>query len=311
MRRTLAAVCAVVVLGGAGGCGTAESRSASDGPDTGRTRLADLTELTELTDAQQATVDRAQERLIKQCMAGRGFWYGEARQLTGDELKTPGYVLDDPRWARKHGYGGRIQRAMDRERHADPNVAYYRKLSRERQLRWSDALYGGPGAGTVEARLPGGGTVSTATEGCNAEALRELYGDLKTWFPAEKTAAGLRALYEPRIKRDKRFVAAVHSWARCMRDKGHRYRGPAALRDQLPTLTRGLSDGRAHAVEVGLAVDEAACARSSGLARTARDLEDRFRGELAEGRYREQVGTHLRLQHRALAKAEDVLGTSA
>ena len=88
-------------------------------------------------------------------------------QPTGDELHTPGYVHDDPRWAREHGYGGRIQRAQDRARTADPDIAYYRKLSPERRLRWGDALFGGPGAETVEARPPDGGTVSMAAEGCN------------------------------------------------------------------------------------------------------------------------------------------------
>lgn len=297
IRGALVAVCAAVALGAAG-CGTA-----SGGP--GRARLA------ELTDVQQITVARAQEQLTKRCMADRGFWYGVAEQPTGDELHAPGYVLDDPRWAREHGYGGRIQRAQDMARTADPNIAYYRKLSPERRLRWSDALFGGPEAATVEARMPGGSTVSMAAEGCNAEALRTLYGDLGTWFRAEKTVSGLSALYEPRIKRDKSFVAAVDSWARCMRDKGHRYPDPAALRERIPKLTRGLSDARAHAVEVRLAVAEAACARSSGLGRTSRALEARYREELAEGRYREQVGTHLRLQHEALAKAEDVLGDAS
>ncbi|MFE0257826.1 hypothetical protein [Streptomyces sp. NPDC059010] len=119
---------------GAAGCGTA-SGTVSGGP--GRAQLA------ELSDAQQITVARAQEQLTKQCMADRGFWYRVAVQPTGDELHVPGYVLDDPRWAREHGYGGRIQRAQERARTADPDVAYYRTLSPERRLRWSDALFGG------------------------------------------------------------------------------------------------------------------------------------------------------------------------
>ncbi|MFF3490078.1 hypothetical protein ACFYWS_01895 [Streptomyces sp. NPDC002795] len=266
---------------------------------------------TELSDAQRAKVAHAQELLTQQCMAGRGFRYGVAKPPTADELRTPGYVLDDPRWAREYGYGGQLQRERNSARKADPNVARYRTLSRDGQLRWNNALFGGPESGTVEARTPGGGTVSMATGGCNAEALRALYGDLGTWFAADKTVSGLGSLYEPRIKRSKRFVSAVDSWSRCMRDKGHRYTNPTSLRERVPALTHGLNDPRAHAVEVRLATAEAACARDSGLGRIARALERTYRGEYAAGRYREPYATRVRLQHKALAKAERVLASSS
>lgn len=298
MRKKLAtlALCAAAALA-VTGCGGSEAEPARD-PHAG---------LAGLTDAQQAKVDRAEERLIKKCMEERGFRYGLERQPTADERRSPGYVLDDLRWAREHGYGGRIQRTWDRARQHSPNIAYYRELPPKERLRWSDALYGAPDSASLSADLPAGGTVSIATEGCNAEALRGLYGDLKTWFRVDKTADNLSALYEPRIKQNKHFTAAVKSWSQCMSGKGHTYPDPPALRSRLPALTKGLNDTRAHAVEVRLAVAEAECARTSGLGKTARALEDTYRTELGEGRYRDLLRTHHRLQHTALARTEDVL----
>ncbi|MEB8336057.1 hypothetical protein [Streptomyces endophyticus] len=298
----LVAMCTALAVA-ATGCGSSDSHA--DRPK--HTELGGPDRVAELSDAQLAEVSHAQELLTKHCMADRGFRYGVAKQPTADELRTPGYVLDDPRWAREYGYGGQLEREQDRARKADPNVAHYRTLSRDGQLRWSNALFGGPESGTVEARTPGGGTVSMATGGCNAEALRALYGDLRTWFTADKTVSGLGALYEPRIKRNKRFATAVDSWSVCMNRQGHRYADPASLRERVPTLTHGVSHRRAHAVEVRLATAEATCARSSGLGNIARGLERTYRAEYAAGRFREPFETRVRLQHKALAKAERVL----
>ncbi|MET8468149.1 hypothetical protein ABZY90_16400 [Streptomyces sp. NPDC006422] len=296
----LVAVVAALAVTATGCARTAESH------DT-RQRRTEQVARTELDDAQRATVAHARELLTQRCMKDRGFPYGVAERLKADELRTPGYVLDDERWARAYGYGGGLERERERARKKDPNIAHYRKLSREGRLRWSNALFGGPESGTVEARAPGGGTVSMATGGCNAEALRALYGDLGTWFTADKTVAGLGSLYEPRIKRNKRFTAAVDAWSSCMRDKGHRFADPTTLHERVPGLTHGLSDRRAHAVEVRLATAEAECAHHSGLGAVARALERTYRAEYAAGRYREAFETRTRLQREALAKARDVL----
>ncbi|MGW0683906.1 hypothetical protein ACWD2L_11160 [Streptomyces sp. NPDC002754] len=302
---SLVAMCAALAVA-VTGCGS--------GGDDGRPERTEIDrpgKVTELSDAQQAEVTYAQELLTKRCMAGRGFGYGVAEPPSGDELRSPGYVLDDPRWAREYGYGGQLEREQERARKADPDVAHYRTLSRDGQLRRNNALFGGPESGTVEARTPGGGTVSMATGGCRAEALRALYGDLKTWFTADKTVSGLGALYEPRIKRNKSFAAAVDSWSTCMERKGHRYANPTSLHERIPTLTHGKSDRRAQAVEVRLATAEAACARSSRLGPIARALERTYRAEYAAGRYREPFETRVRLRHKALAKAERVLAGAA
>ncbi|WP_217213101.1 hypothetical protein [Streptomyces sp. AC550_RSS872] len=127
--------------------------------------------------------------------------------------------------------------------------------------------------------LPAGGTISTTSTGCLAEAKGNLYGDTATWFRVNKIATSLTPLYVPHLVKDPRFVKAVEAWSRCMREAGHAYASPDEIREDRHALTQGRSAARAHAAEVQLAVTEATCAVKTSLGKTARALERKYRAK--------------------------------
>ncbi|MFF6785370.1 hypothetical protein [Streptomyces sp. NPDC012510] len=319
MKRTFALACAgamVVAIASAGCAGggsgdrgrRADSGSARSGTADAASGTANIGR--ELTDAEQILVQRAEAQLVKKCMEGKGFKYWARTALTVDDLKGGGYVLTDPVWAGKHGYGSRRADRLQDVQRDDPNHAYANALPEPERIRYSKALEGGPSSGMLTAELPAGGTVRTPRESCQTEAKSRLYGDFETWFRAEKTATNLSPLYVPALIADGRFVRAVEQWSICMREAGHDYADPPAVRDQLPALTKGLPAKKAFAVEVGLAVAEATCATGTPLAETARELDAEYRDKKL-GRYATDIATYRRMALAALERAEDITGTTA
>ncbi|MEV0116730.1 hypothetical protein AB0H77_26375 [Streptomyces sp. NPDC050844] len=305
MRRIVArlgAVSAALVVLAA--CGGPQGSQGSQGSQHGG---APAGRLERLTATQEAKLDRAEELLIQRCMKRQNLTYWPDRLRTPDERKNVRLVLDDTRWARTYGYGGELHRRTQQERKKDPNSAYQRGLSEHGQQRWDRAFFGDEDSRSVSAPVPTGGRVSTSLDGCLAQGQDILYGGLPRWFRVSKVAENLTGLYADDLKRDRRFRDAVHKWSRCMRGEGHDYATPEKIRDRLPELNERLSPDRAHAAEVRLAVAEAQCARSSELGRTARELERKYRDKAIGTRYRADVDTYLRLQHRALTTADTVL----
>jgi hypothetical protein len=309
MKRALLATCvAAAVVVTVVGCTTASAGpvSEADAAHAARTR-ADAGETGRpITDAEQVLVDHARELLIEECMADEGFRYWPVTVVSVEDRQGSGYVLDDVAWAREHGYGsGRRDRIAAIQRN-DPNHAYANALPEEERLRYSDALDGDPSAGMLTAELPMGGAVQIPADGCPARAKGELYGDFADWFQAEKVATNLVGLYADDLVADERFETALAAWSECMRERGHDYSGPPAIREDLPRLIEGLSATKARAVERELAVAEAVCAtRETSLVSTTRDLESEYRGRLRE--YRDDVVTYQRLQHAAVERAREIL----
>lgn len=307
MGRTLALKCvATLVIGAAAtGCGaaaTAESPGISASRRAGESR--------ELSDAEQILVQRAEQELVKECMEDAGFTYWVGPLPTVDELKGGGYVLTDPDWAKRHGYGSRLQQKLQDNQRNDPNHAYANALPQEEGVRYDKALAGRPSDGMLTAELPGGGTVRTPAESCQVDAKEQLYGDFETWFRAEKTATNLNSLYVPALLKDERFTSALTEWATCMREAGHSYADPPEIRAKLPGLTEGLSPEKAYATEVDLAVAEATCAVETNLADTAHELESEYREKELKG-YGEEVAAYERMSLAALARAEEITGSTA
>lgn len=299
MRRSmLAPVGAVVVLATVSALGLYESDS-KGGPES----------LHELTTSEQIQIEQAELLLIKKCMAGHGFRYWVDPPVNAEDRYVFGFVIDDVVWARRHGYGGLIQRDIELAKKNDPNLTYRAGLSTTEQRRYTAALGGSPSVGMLSVEIPSGGTIRTPRGGCQAEAQEDLYGDRETWFRVENIVTNLTPLYVPDLIQDGRFIVALTEWASCMSRRGHLYGSPDEVRSELPQLTGGLSPAEAHTVEVELAVAEAICARESALADTARALEIEY-GEEVRGRYAEEVATYRRMQHTALAVAREILISS-
>lgn len=259
----------------------------------------------DLTDAEEVLVEHAESILVKKCMEGEGFRYWVAPMAGVAERQGNGYVLDDVNWARAYGYGGEFEKKAERARLADPNAAYANALPKADLVRYTKTLDGDLSKGELSVDLPSGGTVSTTSTGCLAEAKGKLYGDTASWFRVNKIATSLTPLYVPHLVKDQRFVKAVEAWSRCMRKAGHAYASPGEIREERHALTQGMSAARAHAAEVQLAVTEATCAVKTSLGKTARALEREYRAKKLQ-RYSEDIAAYQRMRLAALARAESI-----
>jgi hypothetical protein len=297
--------CAAALLVGAAtsGCTTESAVDPSGNhasPGSGETR--------ELTDTEKILVQRAEQTLIKKCMGDAGFKYRTGPLPTVDELKGGGFVLTDPDWAKRNGYGSRLQQKLQETQRDDPNHAYLNALPQQERARYSRTLEGGPSSVLLTAELPGGGTVQTPREGCQAKAKEQLYGDFETWFQAEKTATNLTPLYVSDLLDDKRFVNALASWSACMRRSGHAYADPPEIRRKLPEITKSLSADKAFTVEVELATAEATCATTTPLSDIAQTLDEEYRAPVLQ-RYSDDIADHQHMSLAALARAEEITGS--
>ncbi|MFH9070501.1 hypothetical protein [Streptomyces alboflavus] len=292
---------AVLLVAALAACGSgADAPAARGGRDDAPRRLSD-TERYRLAHAEQA--------LIAACMAERGQPYRVWLPLSVAEGRPVGPILDDPRWAREHGYGSRIEAKLTKAKRANPNLAHLKSLTGARRTAYLTALTGGAGAPEMKVTLPTGATITNKLGGCSAYAEKRLYGDRRTWFVAEKTASNLTPLYASKLARVPAYRAAVASWSRCVRTHGYTLASPAAARDRLRTRIPKLPADARFAAEVRLAVAEARCARETRLRQTGQQAEDALRDELPQ-RIQRELRTHSRLQRAALDRARDVVGTS-
>jgi hypothetical protein len=249
----------------------------------------------------ERTLYLAEQTLIKECMERHGHRYWIEAPPPRDLSDRFPLVVDDPAWARTHGYGTDLRRRREAEARADPNRAYFRSASAATRTALVRDL-NGPRPQGLSARLPNGVRVTHSDRGCQAAAQRTLYGDLRAWFRATRVTGALAGLRLGLVTGDKRYKAAVGPWARCMRDRGHPYPDPARSRAAATRQDRPLP----HAAEVRLASAEADCAVSSGLSKVARSLNTEYRAELGR-RHPRETADLARLRREALPRARAIL----
>lgn len=264
----------------------------------------------DLTPAEELRISDAEQRLIQRCMDRLGFSYWEWHPLTLEESRPLGYVQDDVAWALEHGYGSRIDRKATWARIHNPNLGYSRTLPKDRGRAYSEALDGGPDAPVLTAEIPGGGAIQRRAGGCFGEAQEQLYGDLRTWFRADKIADNLRPLLVPRMLRDRRFQQALRRWSACMHRAGHPYANPGEAREAAQKRARertGAAFEQAFKSETEIAVVDATCAREASLRSVGRARQAHYVEQLT-AEYGDELATHRRLQWEALARAKAIVG---
>jgi hypothetical protein len=284
----------LAVATGVSGCTSAtadqESRGASGATGVAETSTAD-----------KEVLHNAEEVLTRDCMKRRGFTYYVSPAVPRTDDRDFPYVLDDPDWAGRHGYGSDLQEEVTRLRESDPNLRYLRTLTPQRRVAAGNALHG-VGPGYVEAQLPTGGTVRHYTDGCSAEAWKTLYTDIGAWYRAEKVSGNLDAVRRSLVVADPAVIDRIPSWAACMRSHGQPFGTPEAARATLP---RGRTKD-ARQVEISRAVAEATCARSSGLSTTVKKA-DQVAADALDSQYRSVIQELSRIRQIAVPRAERVL----
>jgi hypothetical protein len=285
--------------------------SSCDSPPKGPDAARQTGKVRALTDAEQLRISDAEQHLIKRCMNRQGFQFWEAERLSLEESRTIGYVDDNVDWARRHGYGSRIEAKMEQARKTNSNVAYRKSLSTERRAAYDIALDGGPDAPVISAKIPGGGTIQKRVGGCVLRAETQLYGDVATRFRADKISMNLRPLYVPQVMRDKTFTAALKAWSRCMKQAGHPYPSPEAARQAARRqAAQGVPPDKAFEAERKLAVADATCTRNTSL-RAIGNAREAFYVNKLRDRYGEALDTSWRIRREALSRAMTIVGPRA
>ncbi|WP_405064365.1 hypothetical protein OG474_22670 [Kribbella sp. NBC_01505] len=238
---------------------------------------------------QVAVLERAEDVLIQRCMERAGFRYSIVPRVVDPVPFHFSYVVDDIRWADKHGYGTALRRQiMEKE---DPNQRYFGSLPTDEQQAAATALNGTEPTGLM-ATLPGGQVVQHSDTGCQSEAQRELYGDLPAWYASTKLVENLIGHRYGLVVGNARFQAAIPAWSLCMRDRGYRFVSPEeAHASELSSIA-----------EVRRAGAEARCAVETGLGALARELDTTYDAGLRE-QHRGVLSARADLQRRALPKA--------
>ncbi|MEV5177852.1 hypothetical protein AB0L10_44200 [Streptomyces flaveolus] len=251
-----------------------------------------------LTEEEKDLLHEAEETLTRSCMASRGFrtWVVPRRPVPEDH--TFPYVVDDVEWASKHGYGSDILARRAEVRGSDPNRQYFAALTPKERQRALDALHGERTGRRISARSPNGMTVSRVDGGCAADAQKELYGDLATWFRVLTVTDALETLRSSMTTGDAEFARSVKDWSVCMRARGLPYKTPQEARGAFLNPDRRIS----RKSEVRAAVTEARCAATSGLSRTVHRLDAQHDKRLRD-QYADEVRTRLRLENEALPRA--------
>ncbi|NEA97819.1 hypothetical protein [Streptomyces sp. SID13726] len=292
-RRTLLLLTAALLTATLAGCADGTSSPATARGTAAADRRVPA-------DPEQA-LHLAEQLLIKKCMEKQGYKYWVEEQPSKDGVSRFPYVVDDPAWAARHGYGTDLYRARQQEVRRDPNQRYFRSMPADRAPALVSALNGARPTG-LSARLPGGMKVTHSDQGCASEAQRTLYEDLPAWFRATRITDSLGGMRVGMVLGDKRYRAAAKSWARCMKAEGYSYPGPAEARAAATRPDRPWP----HAKEVRLASAEADCAGSTGLASVARSLDTEYRAEL-RSRYPGPTADLDRLKREALPRARSVI----
>lgn len=294
-RRSTAAAVTGLILLLATGC--------SDGPaaDGGPRAAGTSTTARQATAQQRSLLYDAEQELQRRCMKAAGFRFWAVPEDPLPEARDFPYVIDDPKWAKRYGYGSVFEARVKRLRAEDPNQVYLRGLPDDRRRAAIAALNGTRREG-LRAELPGGAVIGHSATGCRAKAWRTLYGDLSAWYTASTLVNNLSALTQQRVTAHPDFTRASEKWSSCMRAHGLRYRNPAQARTEF----LGHGGGRDTDREVRVAVQEARCARSSGLSSVAQRLERRLGRELRQ-EHRAEVDRVERLRADALPRARTLL----
>lgn len=86
----------------------------------------------------------------------------------------------------------------------DPNIRYLEGLSESDQLAYRQAMFGDTDESKVQATVEGV-TTQLSTNGCLADARKQLYGDLEAWYRPHVIAGNIDSLAHRDVLADPRY----------------------------------------------------------------------------------------------------------
>jgi hypothetical protein len=273
--------------------------------------------LPELSEPDARAIWEAQRKLIRGCMLAKGinFTYpawevGQAREAyTTRDLavsSTAKKAFANPTWARGHGYGFDAKAFS-----AAQNVPATQKVPQPGgggvlDAKADAALYGtGPGE-TLEL-AKGLGQVTYPTTGCQAEATRRLYGDLKQFYMLRDTRTQVSNL-NSQVASAPAVSASLVKWRACMSSRGFAsFRGQSDAFGKVYTAYLS-HQSNARELELSIAPADAACTVSSGYGEAFTATEENLASS-ARRTMNGAIAGFLETQRRAVSAATTILGS--
>lgn len=209
----------------------------------------------------QQTLDTAVNELVHRCMKAKGFTYPAKRAPLPTSLDDTTAVVDLP-GRRRHGYAI----ATTPRQSGPPPAPYYTALSPDRKRAFDLAFSGPADADSGDDVSTGTGTVRVRRQGCDAEARRDLTGDVTVWARMYYTPEALNGRLDAKVPKAREYTAAMAAWRACMGDRGYAYRTPEEAQDALTRRfqenkhRKGAPKGefRSHEIKVAVADGESA-----------------------------------------------------
>jgi hypothetical protein len=259
-------ICAATLVIGLSGC--------ADTSNTSSAQMLDLLTRTSSYSEQQHTLRIAEDALIDECMAAKGFRYlADRYDSTSGTGAQSSLDLEE---RRRDGFGLFRAHSGDTaapKREISAAEQYVRRLSPERRAAYSRAMMGA-GDARQTIGLPGGSTVSFPADGCLADARGRLFGDVLTWARVANVPETLDNRIAEQIGTDPAYVEALKAWRTCMRDRGYEYEEPVdSYRDLKERYQKEGSSQRLRAEEVAVAVADAECAQRARIPSAVREAK--------------------------------------
>ncbi|MEU6990958.1 hypothetical protein ABZ953_09930 [Streptomyces sp. NPDC046465] len=216
----------------------------------------------------QQTLDTAVNKLVHRCMKDEGFTYPAKRAPLPTALDDSAAVVD-LRGRKDHGYAI----ATKPRPSGPPPAPYYTDLPPDRK-RSFDLAFSGP-ANSGDDVSTGIGTVRVRRQGCDAEARRDLTGDVTVWARMYYAPEALNGRLDAKVPKAREFKAAMSAWRSCMAARGYAFRTPEEARDSLNRHflenkhRKGRSEDAFRKREKAVAVADGACAIEADVPGTA------------------------------------------
>jgi len=237
----------------------------------------------------------AEQVLIRDCMAAAGFEYFVPDRSTyaRDPAEHAYFELERfPYDASVEGvpYAPRV-RSTDQA--PDPNRTYVLGLSPAAQAAYSEAV----ASGEMTAPVLG---MQMPSQGCSAEARRQLYGDLET-FMVSGFVVNLDSTTRFAAETDDRVVTAMADWSACMTESGFTFESFYEARNA--------AAGSQASQAVAIAAADADCTTKSGLGVVFHTAYDEHFNELLDENA-DLLNQYVAARATAIEKATSLLAAS-